>query len=335
MKRIKILGVPQKKPRKISKFYSYIFENKKLLIKSAIYLCCAYQVIQLMIEYTKFKMNTEYRAHDYMKDMAFTFCFNRSKLFYLKPNLQINGKFMNDKNTFLITNRYFRGKYCYSFFVQDNFNQSFYATTKIIFFNFQIVMTNYPYVIYLFGHHNNAPSFFGKLIAMKPKRQSFIFYTLTSKYSIRKLLPSPFKTDCYDYGSLTSEFKSREYCYLNVMRKLELKYCKVNQYWRINVERDSRLKNNITKCITPNITFLNRMCKVDCLDIKSHYELVEHNYIEKKLSYVNQVKVHPLFITYNDHIKKRLYLQYLPKFTRIELFSTLGGLAGMWLGLSI
>ena len=170
---------------------------------------------------------------------------------------------------------------------------------------------------------------------LKPKREVFIYYSITSKYSIRKLLPIPFKTDCYDYGSLSSEFESREYCYLNVMRKLELKYCNVNQFWRINVEMETWLKNNVTKCISPNYIYLNIMCKVDCLDVKSNNEIIKNKFKIDQLRSGNPDKLYQILIQYNDQVKNILYFEYLPKFTKIELFSTLGGLIGMWLGLSI
>ena len=57
---------------------------------------------------------------------------------------------------------------------------------------------------------------------------SLHFTTVSPEYSIRKLLPWPYETDCYDYNNPSSLFESREYCYLDVMRRLELKYCKVN-----------------------------------------------------------------------------------------------------------
>ena len=180
--------------------------------------------------------------------------------------------------------------------------------------------------MWLFAHPDNVPSHFGINFFMNSKQQKVTLYNVQSEYSINQLLLSPFKHDCHDYSSPTSKFKSREYCYLDVMSKLELKYCKVNKYWKVKQEYEK----NVTQCIKPDFTLLNKFCKINCLDISIVYTFVK-----------NDVKIYfpenyfPLTIIYNDNNKRRLYLEYSPKFTRMELLSTLGGLLGMWLGLSI
>ena len=184
----------------------------------------------------------------------------------------------------------------------------------------------YPFTIYSIPHLDKVPSHFSKVFILKPKNQKVTMYTVKSEYSMRRLLPWPFEHDCYNYDSPTSKFKSREYCYLDVMKKLEFKYCKVNKYWTV----DTDFNKNITQCIKPNFTLLNILCKINCLDILTDYLIFKNDAKMKELK-----NIHVISIQYDDNIKQRLHLEYSPRFTIVQLFSTMGGLLGMWLGLSI
>ena len=55
-----------------------IFKSK--VIKLTIYFLCVYQYIQLVIDYTKFEMNNEYRLKYFVEDITLTFCIDHDKL---------------------------------------------------------------------------------------------------------------------------------------------------------------------------------------------------------------------------------------------------------------
>ena len=141
---------------------------------------------------------------------------------------------------------------------------------------------------------------------------------------MRKLLPWPYKTNCYDYNSPSSLFESREYCYLDVMRKLELKYCKVNKYWTV----DTKKQGNVSHCIKPDYKYLNKICKVNCLDVKMEYKIIAESNMKRP-------GMSAIIIADIETIDQRIYLTYLPELTKLEFFSRFGGLMGLWLGLSI
>ena len=305
------------------------FKKFNLLIESTIYLICAFQLIQLIIDYTKYEMNNEYRAKDHLKDITFTFCIEPDNLFFIRAYLKIDEQKLDKKNALFNSNRNFRGNYCYTYNTIENYTNKFDSktqsrTAKTSLFGFH----NYPFKITIIGHLSKVPSHFGKIYIVKPKKLKLTRYNIQSEYSMRRLLPWPFEHNCYDYDSPTSKFKSREYCYLDIMRKLELKYCKVNKYWTVNV----KYEKNITQCIKPNFILLNKLCKINCLDISTDYTFVKNDVFDYTL---NKMRHYTLIIVFHDDIKRRLYLEYSPKFTKIQLFSTLGGLLGMWLGVTI
>ena len=122
------------------------------------------------------------------------------------------------------------------------------------------------------------------------------------------MLPWPFATNCFDYASPKSKFNSREYCYLDAMRKLELNYCKVNKYWTL----ESNNEKNITQCFKPNFIILNKICKVNCIDIKIEYEMRK---FDLKVTYLF-FDAFDIMVLNRNQIVQRLYLQYTPKFTK-------------------
>ena len=311
------------------KIIEIMFKNAHLILKTSIYLICACQLIQLIFDYTKYDMTNEYRAEDHIEDISFTFCIDQDNLIELQTQLRVDNEDIDIRKALYITERYYSGKYCYSFTNNDNNTYNFIIEAKrYIIKYFYLYFKNYPIYTKLIAHLDKVPSHFGKIFSMNPKKQDVTLYNVQSEYSMRRLLPWPFEHDCYEYSSSSSKFKSREYCYLEEMRKLELKYCKVNNYWTLNTEYEK----NITQCIIkPNFILLNKLCKINCLDISTDYTFAKN---DMKISQ-DPTTNYSLLIAYNDIYKRRLYLEYLPKFTKMQLFSTLGGLLGMWLGLSI
>ena len=314
--------------QKLVIFKKKLVKFKKYLFKFIIYFLCAYQYIQLVIDYTKFEMNNEYRLKYFFEDITLTFCFDHDKYFNVDNLLMINGKSVSTENNFFIATRYFRSFNCYSYVKYDNYSYEFRETLSEIIVKESIIsLSNYPVTIYLIAHSTYSPSHFGKLFYLKPKRQFISIYTMQPYYSRRELLTWPFATNCFDYNSPKSKFKSREYCYLDVMKKLELKYCKVNKYWTMKLNYE----NNITKCIEPDYKLLERICQVNCIDVTMEYA-IRKNDLKVPDFYFEDFKI---VMVNRNQIIKRLYLEYSPKFSKKEFLSAMGGLIGLWLGLSI
>ena len=311
------------------KLKNYLLKFKKYLAKLIIYSLCIYQYIQLVIDYTKFEMNNQYRLEYYMEDITLTFCTEEDKLIVVENSYIMRNEEYSMKDGFFLTKRNYHGLLCYAFIKNDNFtyklNSKLSSTVLKLSRN---VLINYPATIYFIGHATNVPSHFGKVFHLKPKRLFYSAYIVHSKYTISQLLPWPYATDCYDYNSQNSLFKSREYCYLDVMRKLELKYCNVNKYWRVNEEYEK----NASQCIKPNFDLLTKTCKVNCFDVNIEYEITKIELVIVKSENFEDFTV--LLINKNEN-NQRIYLRYLPQFTLIELVSTMGGLLGLWLGLSL
>ena len=74
---------------------------------------------------------------------------------------------------------------------------------------------------------------------------------------------------------------------------------------------------------------MNKFCKVNCLDIKIEYNIIV---LDLKAQIPRQSAA---FILDRNSMQKRIYLTYSPEITKLGFFSTLGGLIGLWLGLSI
>ena len=298
-----------------------------LILKSTIYIICFYQLIQLVLDYTKYDMINEYRTQPFIEDTSITFCAAKENLFTIKSEINLIYSMHEDLFSFDSRRIYIDGKYCsfYKMKYNDTIISEFH-TLESIEKKFILSFQNYPFTLNLILNGNNSTPHFGKLFILKPKQDN-TNYNLQPVYSIRKLLPRPFQHDCYDYESSTSEFISREHCYMDYMRKLELKYCKVNKYWTLNNQKE----DNVTKCIKPNFTILNTVCKINCLDVKRNYAIVKnHNNLNRSSTEGNHI-----WISTNDLNAPSLYLEFSPKFTKMHLFSKLGGLFGMWLGLSI
>ena len=314
-------------------FINKFMKNQKFIFKLIIYLIFIYQLIQLIIDYTKFKMNNKYELRNFMEEVTITLCFDENKILS-KDNFILVPGFAGTirKNELTITRRYFRGKYCFTYI-------SYTFEEYILAFNFtfdvksllvltkthHILFKNDSDIIILIVNPKNSLSHFGNIFYLKPKYEILSQYIVSPEYSMRKLLPWPFGTDCYDYNSPSSLFESREYCYLDEMRKLELKYCKVNKYWTV----DPNKQGNVSQCIEPDYNYLNKICKVNCLDVKIEYKIILVDF---------KVKIPGMsaaIIIDNNVRRERIYLTYLPEFTKLEFFSTMGGLIGLWLGLSI
>ena len=309
------------------KIIEIILKNINSIFETSIYLICACQVIQLVLDYTKFDMNNEYRAKDHIEDISFTFCIDQDNLLNINSDLEVDNEEIDIREALFIKKRYYSGKYCYSYTKNDNYTYKFISETKgYIVKYFYLDYKNHPFNTKLITHLDKIPLHFGKIFNLNPKKQEITLYNMQSEYSIRQLLPWPFEHNCYDYSSPTSKFKSREYCYLDVMSKLELKYCKVNKYWTTNEEFDK----NLTQCIKPDLALLKKLCKINCLDVSTYYTFVKND-----VKFTKNSSYYSLYIVYNDNIKRRFYLEYSPKFTKMQLFSTFGGLLGMWLGVSI
>ena len=308
--------------------FSEIFiENQKYFIKWVIYVLCCYQLCQLLNNYTKFDMKNNYHSHEHFEDISFTLCLEE-ELVLLDFREYLGGQSVDDEELF-IPSRNFRQKECFSYFNNVNFSNYFrFEMDRSIYKSFTMHFLKHPTTINLIAHRDNSPSQFGKLFVLKPKKyQRFTLYEMISEYSIQKLLPWPFEHNCFDYNSPTSKFKSREYCYLDVMKKLEFKYCKVNVYWTIN----SEFQENATQCIKPDFEHLKMLCKISCLDVKPIYMINEN---DAKITNFHNNWDYYILIIYRDSFKQRIYLEYIPKLTKLQFFSNIGGLLSMWLGLS-
>ena len=297
------------------------------IVKFLIYLLFIYQLIQLIMDYTKYEMTNEYLSEHHLEDISYTFCIEQDKLLSIDSLFLLKYEYINGKDAFFMIKRSIGERYCYSYYTNKNYTYVFHnKITSFTVKKFILHFEKYPFTINIIPHPNKAPSHFGKSFLVKPKKLILTSYYGKTEYSIRKLLPWPFEHNCYDYESPTSKFQSREYCYLDVMSKLELKYCKVNKYWTILNDFDK----NITQCIKPNFTLLNMFCKIDCLDILLEYSISKLDLQQPTSEESYQI----IFLDQNIN-NERLILKYSPKFTKMQLLSTMGGLLGMWLGLSI
>ena len=310
-------------------FGIHFSKHRHLIFKYGIYLIFFYQIIQLILEYTKFNIINQYRTKSHLEYTSFTFCIAKENIFKIEQELTFHFASSNLWPSMKIERSYFQARHCFYYRVEDNYKKHNYTEPlNGIITSIVLLLINYPISIYLFAHNSRTPSHFSKLLVLKPKQQRLSAFDISQDYSLRKLLPSPFSHDCYDYENEASKFQSREYCYLDVMKKMELKYCTVNKYWTFNEE----LKQNITQCFKPNFSILNKLCKIDCFDITKYYSINKNEFKHELFLPENSYLV---LIRNVDIYKQRLYLEYSPKFTKIELFSTIGGLFGMWLGYSI
>ncbi len=74
------------------------------------------------------------------------------------------------------------------------------------------------------------PHSFGERFVQKTKR----YYVMNFQPTKEQLLPFPYQTNCYSYdrNSIdTNAHKSREYCILDYMQKLEYEKYKCNRKW--------------------------------------------------------------------------------------------------------
>ena len=169
-----------------------LLKNRHLLIKSSIYLICALQLIQLMMDYTQYDMKNEYRASKYIIDISFTFCVDQDNLLAINPKISIDGEFIDIEKALFISKRNYRGKYCHSFTKNENYSFNFNSINNIIIGKYFFLYFESTFTMWLFAYPDIVPSHFGKIYFLNPKKQKLIFYNVQSEYSISQLLPSPF-----------------------------------------------------------------------------------------------------------------------------------------------
>ena len=79
-----------------------------------------YQLIQLIIDYTKFKMNNEYQVRNYIEEITITLCFDEKKILFTRNLIHVAGvKTLIRKDDIKIKRRYYHGKYCYTYIYSD------------------------------------------------------------------------------------------------------------------------------------------------------------------------------------------------------------------------
>jgi hypothetical protein len=149
------------------------------------------------------------------------------------------------------------------------------------------------------------------------------------------LLPLPYESDCYDYEQNKKLFspKSKEDCILNYLKKKEYKKCKYNREWLY--EKYEFLSNKTTyeahNCsIQYNKEELNRMCKKDCKTIRYTLSIKQTS---ENFANINFSNISHLHILPSNPYK--IKVTHLPKMDLITYFCSIGGLCGMWIGISI
>ena len=93
-----------------------LLKYRHFLIKFSIYLICTFQLIQIIIEYTNYNMNNEYRATNYIEDISFTFCIDQDNILHMDSKIFNGDEYIDMEKAFFISKRNYRGKYCYSFY---------------------------------------------------------------------------------------------------------------------------------------------------------------------------------------------------------------------------
>jgi hypothetical protein len=190
----------------------------------------------------------------------------------------------------------------------------------------QLVIKDNKDAILLFHNYNIPPQFITTYHKFK------LNYSFTFEYQKMEetLLPLPYESDCYDYENNKKLFspKSKEDCILNYLKQKEYKKCKLNHQWLY--EKYEFLSNKTTyepqNCsIQYNKEELNGMCKKDCkttrytLSIRQNSE----NYPNESRLYIESSSRYKIKVT------------HLPKMDLITYLSSIGGLSGMWIGISV
>ena len=167
-----------------------------------------------------------------------------------------------------------------------------------------------------------------------PKHEGFNRFGLIKlKLLTKNLLSAPYSTNCFDY-SLNQRNnvwpKSRTDCMLEYMKHKEMKTCGHNYYWNHYLFRNKTFQNlNYTKfetncTVRADLQVLNRLCLIDC---KFEEYLAEED--------IQSANFYGSLLIVDKSYDNSLLLDYKPKMTIIQLFSTLGGLVSMWLGISL
>ena len=179
-------------------------------------------------------------------------------------------------------------------------------------------------------HDHDEPPHFNlnhDKITLKIKWDTVIRFYKT----VRNLLPFPYPTNCYDYGS-SSKYKSQKDCFFYYISQKELQICGFNYNWNRKyfniIEEKLTYKTYENKChFNINKDWLKNQCKSDC---QINQYMVEHNYI--MLDKINNlISASSINIEPSYHI----HTTYVPKIELFGYLSTFGGLLSMWLGFNV
>ncbi len=98
-------------------------------------------------------------------------------------------------------------------------------------------------------------------------RQHFIIHVNSIK---ERLLPFPYKIDCYSYGKksgVSNPYKSRGHCILELMKHSEYKKCKRYRKWFYRSLNETKFDkiDRLNNCLIGyNENILNQRCKKNC-----------------------------------------------------------------------
>ncbi|XP_035209188.1 acid-sensing ion channel 4-B-like, partial [Stegodyphus dumicola] len=183
-------------------------------------------------------------------------------------------------------------------------------------------------------------------------------YDIGVQQSITKLLPRPYATNCTNFSQLpwvSDDVElSPRLCSVRCSQHFQLKKCgyvteRLSLFYRHLPWDAKKITPDQKKC-AQDIEDLNKgyctsLCGLPCEDIRfevavSTNHLTENDVAQfytddkKKVTLQNRMRQLTLVRIYYKAIERKIY-EHVPQYDNLELFSSLGGYSGIWLGFSL